>query len=405
MKAVEAKFGDGGYRYINLRPDPISEYYKFPTLQKFGLYKTELAKWAEYEIANLRIENFIKSEANSPSNLDLQKACEIQSASTVKSLKEIDVQLSYLNQRITNAQSLNPGQKQIEYKALLTEMNLISKNLLIWIEKLPIYLQSNKNCTEYSKLFEYANLLYSVYKSYYAEVIKPIVDNPTSATFINLSFLGNNQILDGQTLYLDELDSTGDGRGSIEINAFLRAYESKLMYGNQSLNYQIAGTTSTPTVCKISATKYFLGSNNPFTKFNLTPISQGECRLNFVSNITDRKDLISASTSWITNVKSSSSSLTKDVSTEINDDGVEVAPEANLTVARQSNGKYTIKVDSNLESENIEIYASKKGSKTIKFSANTGSTTQLKITTSRNLKGFTLIIKFDGEILDKLLVR
>jgi hypothetical protein len=405
MKAVEAKFGDGGYRYINLRPDPISDYYKFPTLQKFGLYKTELAKWAEYEIANLRIENFIKSEANSASNLDLQKACEIQSASTVKSLKEIDVQLSYLNQRITNAQTLNPGQKQIEYKALLSELNLISKNLLVWIEKLPIYLQSNKNCTEYSNLFEYANLLYSVYKSYYSELIKPIVDNPTSATYINLSFLGNNQILDGQTLYLDGIDSTGDGRGSIEINAFLKAYESKLMYGNQSLNYQIAAKTSTPTVCKISATKYFLGSNNPFTKFNLTPISQGECRLNFVSNISDRNDLISTAANWITNVKSSASLSAKDVSTEINDDGVEVAPEANLTVARQSNGKYTIKVDSNLESEKIEIYASKKGSKTIKFSANTGSTTQLKITTSRNLKGFTLIIKFDGEILDKLLVR
>lgn len=405
IQAVNAKLGDGGYRYINLRPEPNSDYYKYPSIEKFGLYKTALSKWADYEIANIKVENFIKSDSNSPSKSDLQKICETQSAATAKSLKESDVQLSYLNRRISNLQSLDLVDRQAEYNSITSEINSIASNLATWINKLPVYLSSNPDCSDYSKHLIYANGLYSALKIYSAELNKIVIQGTVNATYIKLLFTGNNQSLAGESIFLDGIDSTGNGRGSIEVNAFLRAYETKLMFGNQSLNYQVSATTSTPKICKISTPRYFLGTENPFTKFSLIPLSEGECLLNFVGKVLDRKDLSGAATTWNINVRSTSGSSGKDISTELNDDGMEVEPAANLSISKLNNGRYTIKVDSNLESEQVEIYASKKGFKTIKFSANTGTTTQLKITTSRNLKGYTLVIRFNGEVLDKLSVK
>ena len=86
------------------------------------------------------------------------------------------------------------------------------------------------------------------------------------------------------------------------------------------------------------------------------------------------------------------------------DDGVEVEPEANLTITKKSNGWYAIKVDTNLESENIEILATKKGSKTIKYAKNTGLSTQFVLNTSRNLRGYSITVKFNGEVLKRILV-
>ena len=405
IQAVNSKLGDGGYRYIKLRPDPISDYYKYPSIEKFKLYQQELSKWAQFEISNIRIENFIKSDLNSPSKSDLQKACETQSSSTAKSLKENDVQLSYLNRRISNLKSFDQQDRQVEYNSITSDLNLIASDLMTWINKLPVYLSSNSDCRDYTNLLNYANGLYSTLKTFSFELSKIAIESPSNATYIKFMFTGDNQSLTGENLYLDGIDSTGNGRGSIEINAFLKAYESKLMFGNQALNYQITATTSTPKVCRISNPKFFLGTDNPFTKFSITPLYEGECRLNFIGNVTDRKDLSSATTTWVSNVRASATNSGKDISTELNDDGIEVDPTAVLTVARLNNGKYTIKVDSNLESEAVLIYASKKGSKTIKFSANTGATTQLKITTSRNLKGYTLVVRFNGDVLDKFLVK
>jgi len=405
IQAVNSKLGDGGYRYIKLRPDPISDYYKYPSIEKFRLYQQELSKWADFEISNIRIENFIKSDLNSTSKSDLQKACEIQSSSTAKSLKENDVQLSNSIRRISNLKSFDQKDRQAEFNSITSDLNLIASDLMTWINKLPVYQSSNSDCLDFSKHLTYAEALYSSLKFYSSELNKLTLESPINATYINFTFSGNNQNLTGENLYLDGIDSTGNGRGSIEINAFFKAYESKLMFGNQALNYQITATTSTPKVCRISNPKFFLGTDNPFTKFSITPLYEGECRLNFIGKVTDRKDLNGATTTWVSNVRASATNSGKDISTELNDDGIEVDPAAVLTVARLNNGKYTIKVDSNLESEAVLIYASKKGSRTIKFSANTGATTQLKITTSRNLKGYTLVIRFNGDVLDKVLVK
>ena len=405
IQAVNAKLGDGGYRYIKLRPDPSSDYYKYPSIENFGLYKAELSKWADYEISNIRIENFTKTETSTPSKDDLQKACETQSAATAKSLKEIDIQLSNIVRRISNLKSLNQAGRPAEFNSITSEINSIASNLSTWRNKLPVYQSLNIDCLDFSEHLKYANALYSALKSYSSELNQVSLDSPPNATYIEFTFTGNNQSLTGENLYLDGIDSTGNGRGSIEINAFLKAYETKLMFGNQALNYQITATTNTPKVCKISAPNYFLGTSNPFTKLSITPLSEGACLLNFVGKVTDRRDLSSATTTWVSNVRASATSSGKDISTELNDDGIEVDPTANLTVAKLSDGKYTIKIDSNLESEAVEIYASKKGSRTIKFSANTGATTQVKITTRRILKGYTLVIKFNGDVLDKFVVK
>lgn len=405
IQAVNAKLGDGGYRYITLRPDPKNDYYKYPSIEKFGLYKAELSKWADYEISNIRIDNFIKSDSNSPSRSDLQMDCENKSAMVTKSLKESDVQLSDLNRRISNFKSLDSEERQIEYNSITLSLKAISGNLNTYIIKLPVYLSSNSDCSDFSKQLTYANALYSTLKSFSVELNKLAIESPSSSTYINFTFTRNNQSLTGENLYLDGIDSTGFGRGSIEINAFLKAYDPKLMFGNQSLNFQINATTSTPRICKISSPKFFLGTDNSFTKFSLTPLSEGECLLNFIGVISGRKDLLPSSTTWVTNVRASATSTGKDISTELNSDGLELDPMVNLSVTKLSNGKFSIKVDSNLESEDVEIFASKKGFKTIKFSANTGASTQLKITTTRNLKGYTLVIKYNGDVLDKFVVK
>jgi hypothetical protein len=86
------------------------------------------------------------------------------------------------------------------------------------------------------------------------------------------------------------------------------------------------------------------------------------------------------------------------------DDGVEVEPEAQLSITKKSNGSYIIKVDTNLESEDIEIFATKKGAKTIKYVKNTGVNTQITLNTSRNLKGYSITVKFNGEVLKRISV-
>jgi hypothetical protein len=404
-------FGDEyssiGWTLGMVKGDPVGGVYKsnipIPLTAKPGTYKT-YAFWKGVT-GPVYGPDITILDPSSTSKSDLQIACQNQSAATAASLKESDSQLSDLSRRITNLSSLNSVERQIEYESITSNLKSIAVNLSTWISKLPVYLSSNSDCTDFSKQLTYANALYSNLNAYSIDLNKLAVESLSKPTYINFTFTGNNQSLNGENLYLDGIDSTGDGRGSIEINAFLKASDSKLMFGNQSLNYKIVATNNTPKICKISTPKYFLGTDNPFTKFSLTPLSEGKCSLIFTGSISDRKDLTSASTAWVVNVRASASGNGKDISTELNSDGVEVDPSANLSVAKLSNGKFIISVDSNLESEDVEIYASKKGAKTIKFLANTGASTQLKITTTRNLKGYTLLIKYSGAILDKYVVK
>jgi hypothetical protein len=95
----------------------------------------------------------------------------------------------------------------------------------------------------------------------------------------------------------------------------------------------------------------------------------------------------------------------KVVTTAIDSDGIEADSEANLTAKKDSAGRTTFTVSSNLAEETVIITATKKGSKSIKYSIKTDESGQAKLRTTRNLSGFTLTLKFENEILDTVKIK
>jgi hypothetical protein len=411
MQAVWAKFGDGGgYQYIKLRPEPPAEYFTTPSIENFGLYKATLAAWADYEISNLRIENYIKPEIDSTTAI-LQKFCKTQSASTTLSLKDTDIQLSNIRLRIDRIQTLNQSNKQVEYDLLTSELKSIGVNLKTWIEKLPVYQSRDKDCSDFSILLDYAKSLFDTMNSF-LDNLNLAVNSNRYATYIELSFVGDNQNLSGKELFLGAIDSTGDGRGSIQVNAFLRTYETKLMYSNTSLNTGIIATSQTPNICRISPPKYSLGTSNPRTWFYLTPLSEGKCLLNFVGNIENRNDLISTNITWLAEVRTGSVFQDGNAPTPIASpspnpttveyDGIEEDFYANLSVSKRSDGKYKISFISNIEEDQVIIKATKKRSKPIVYKVQTSEFGGASILTSRKLTGYKLTLTFEGERLARV---
>jgi hypothetical protein len=74
-------------------------------------------------------------------------------------------------------------------------------------------------------------------------------------------------------------------------------------------------------------------------------------------------------------------------------------------VIKQSNGKYRLTVYSNVADDRLVISATKKGSKSITFRVNTNDSGDAIIITSRNLSGFTLTLRYNGDYLDKVKAR
>ena len=58
-------------------------------------------------------------------------------------------------------------------------------------------------------------------------------------------------------------------------------------------------------------------------------------------------------------------------------------------------------VDSNIASGSFSLIATKKGNRSIKFMVYTHDNYSYTLRTSRNLKGFVLELRYNGELLDK----
>jgi hypothetical protein len=101
-------------------------------------------------------------------------------------------------------------------------------------------------------------------------------------------------------------------------------------------------------------------------------------------------------------IKSQQSVVVEKVETVIDSDGEEVAPEANLKVKKDNAGRITFTITSNLPEEAVIITASKKGSKSIRYSVTTNDSGRASLRTTRNLSGYTLTLRFDSEVLDQL---
>jgi hypothetical protein len=85
------------------------------------------------------------------------------------------------------------------------------------------------------------------------------------------------------------------------------------------------------------------------------------------------------------------------------DDGQEMDLSATLNVTKQGS-KYLIKVDSNIAGGSFSLVATKKGSKSISFKVGTDDAGSYALRTTRNLKGYLLVLKYNGELLDKIQV-
>ena len=90
----------------------------------------------------------------------------------------------------------------------------------------------------------------------------------------------------------------------------------------------------------------------------------------------------------------------KNSTSVMDDEGQEIELAASLVVTKQTN-KYLIKIDSNIAEGSFSLIATKKGSKSISFKVNTDDSGSYILRTSRNLKGFLLVLKYNGELLDK----
>lgn len=77
-------------------------------------------------------------------------------------------------------------------------------------------------------------------------------------------------------------------------------------------------------------------------------------------------------------------------------EGFEVEIEADILV-KKLQGRYHVNVSSNIASGAFELLALKQGSKTIKFILETNEDGNAKFNTKRNLKGYRLVLKYNGE--------
>ena len=84
----------------------------------------------------------------------------------------------------------------------------------------------------------------------------------------------------------------------------------------------------------------------------------------------------------------------KEVVDEI--EGFEVDIEADILIKKLV-GRYQVSISSNLASGSFELLALKKGSKAIKFAINTNEDGNKKFTTKRNLNGYRLVLKYNGD--------
>jgi hypothetical protein len=85
----------------------------------------------------------------------------------------------------------------------------------------------------------------------------------------------------------------------------------------------------------------------------------------------------------------------------VESDGSEEEPAATLAVTKKSNGKYQIRINSNVAEEQFIITATKKGSKAVTYKVTTNDSGDVIVLTSRNLSGFTLTLRLNGEYMDK----
>jgi len=81
---------------------------------------------------------------------------------------------------------------------------------------------------------------------------------------------------------------------------------------------------------------------------------------------------------------------------------IDAPPAADISVKRESSGKYLISLGSNIYEETLMVRAFKKGSKVVIFRVTTNLNGLAAIRTSRNLSGFKLAVYIGSDFLDSI---
>ena len=96
----------------------------------------------------------------------------------------------------------------------------------------------------------------------------------------------------------------------------------------------------------------------------------------------------------------------KIVENDLELDGEGEDPTGDVAVSYQSSTKkYLISISSNLGEENLVLRATKKGAKTLQYKVSTNAEGNAKFSTKNILKGFTMILLFNGERLDSFRIK
>jgi hypothetical protein len=87
---------------------------------------------------------------------------------------------------------------------------------------------------------------------------------------------------------------------------------------------------------------------------------------------------------------------------ESNGEEIDSPPAADISVKKESTGKYLISLDSNIYEDTLLVRAFKKGSKIVIYKVTTNIDGLAAIRTSRNLSGFKLAVYIGNDFLDSI---
>jgi hypothetical protein len=197
---------------------------------------------------------------------------------------------------------------------------------------------------------------------------KPIVDKEISNLKSNITALDTQKlILNSKEAYSTELNKRVS---SLEkFNLAISEYKNRIVLAN-----------------KMSSAASSLSERNNWLKVGST----------YTGVVQMIDQVIYYHPIWLNSIEGSYARNSDNV---IEDDGLEEDPIGTISVVRESNGKFLIRVKSNQEGSQALIRASKSGQKTITFKVVTNSIGGASIRTSRKLAGWRITLLFNNEVV------
>lgn len=197
------------------------------------------------------------------------------------------------------------------------------------------------------------------------------VKTDSTGIVLTVSYGSNNV---GQGVSGGNIWSNNGAWGNVQVGGSIKSENSGNIYYPPGCTPPITTSTVTTTTSSTTTTSTTTTTIKPASSTTVQPIVN-------------------------TAINSGSASTTTTIATLFDDGSEQQEVIADITLQKSSNN-YLIRVTSNQEKTAVEIIARKKGAKNIIWKLVTDSNGAKQILTSRNLKGFTLALRIDGETID-----